>query len=396
MYHARLKRRAFTLIELLVVIAIVAVLAVTVILTLNPADLLKQARDSNRFSDLVSLNTALGTYTADISAPSMGSTTVVYVSIPDSSSSCANLNLPALRTGYTYGCATSAAYRNTDGTGWIPVNFNAISSGSPLSTLPIDPVNTTSTGKYYVYVASGGTWEVNGFVESTKYRTAQSSKQNFPGVISKGSNLGLSPLTTSTGMIGYWPLDEGSGTAAADLSGTGNNLSLVGGLGWVSGSNCRVGTCLNFTSTQYASSTANLLSWPTTDMTMSTWVNRNQASYSALMSTNASNFTVNNALQPAIRVPGGTMTSATAITNQTYYLLTTTRAGDGFKVYINGTQVVSSTASNATLHTGIRLGYDNISGLGGGDGLNGQLDEVRLYNRALSAAEVMALYSAQR
>ncbi|MBI5221157.1 MAG: prepilin-type N-terminal cleavage/methylation domain-containing protein, partial [Candidatus Liptonbacteria bacterium] len=37
--------KGFTLIELLVVIAIIAILAAVVILTLNPGQLLKQARD---------------------------------------------------------------------------------------------------------------------------------------------------------------------------------------------------------------------------------------------------------------------------------------------------------------------------------------------------------------
>ncbi|KKW47096.1 MAG: hypothetical protein UY99_C0042G0007, partial [Parcubacteria group bacterium GW2011_GWA1_59_11] len=43
-------RSSFTLIELLVVIAIVAILSAVVIITLNPAELLKQSRDSNRLS----------------------------------------------------------------------------------------------------------------------------------------------------------------------------------------------------------------------------------------------------------------------------------------------------------------------------------------------------------
>ncbi|MBI2888821.1 MAG: prepilin-type N-terminal cleavage/methylation domain-containing protein, partial [Candidatus Liptonbacteria bacterium] len=46
------QEKGFTLIELLVVIAIVAILAVVLILTLNPAQILAQSRDSTRISDL--------------------------------------------------------------------------------------------------------------------------------------------------------------------------------------------------------------------------------------------------------------------------------------------------------------------------------------------------------
>src|SRR6056297_1976317 len=48
--------QAFTLIELLVVIAILSVLAVAVTLILNPAELMRQARDSTRLSDLATIN----------------------------------------------------------------------------------------------------------------------------------------------------------------------------------------------------------------------------------------------------------------------------------------------------------------------------------------------------
>jgi prepilin-type N-terminal cleavage/methylation domain-containing protein len=58
-------RRGFTLIELLVVIAILAVLAVVVVLTLNPAGLLQEARDSSRVSDMATLNTGMGLFQAD-------------------------------------------------------------------------------------------------------------------------------------------------------------------------------------------------------------------------------------------------------------------------------------------------------------------------------------------
>ena len=38
-----------------------------------------------------------------------------------------------------------------------------------------------------------------------------------------------------SGLVGYWKFDEGSGTTAADLSGSGNNGTLVNGPSWTQG-----------------------------------------------------------------------------------------------------------------------------------------------------------------
>src|ERR1700735_5064577 len=103
---------AFTLIELLVVIAIIAILSVVVILTLNPAQLLQQSRDSNRLSDLSVTNSALGVYAAQ-GGSSLGSSSLVYVSIPDPSATttagdaCQGLGLPTAPSGTTYFCGAS-------------------------------------------------------------------------------------------------------------------------------------------------------------------------------------------------------------------------------------------------------------------------------------------------
>ena len=63
--------KGFTLIELLVVIGILAVLSVVIILTLNPAELLKQARDSTRISDLSTVRTAISLYQVDAVGPAL-------------------------------------------------------------------------------------------------------------------------------------------------------------------------------------------------------------------------------------------------------------------------------------------------------------------------------------
>src|SRR5258708_6841103 len=75
------KRQGFTLIELLVVIAIIAVLSVVVILSLNPAELLRQARDSNRISDMATLKSAVSLYLADVTSPFIGTSSICYAGI---------------------------------------------------------------------------------------------------------------------------------------------------------------------------------------------------------------------------------------------------------------------------------------------------------------------------
>lgn len=190
---APINKRGFTLIELLVVIAILGVLATVIVLVLNPAELIKQARDSTRLEDLGAINRVLGFLQADQVSPFMGTSSLVYVSVPDTSATCANLGLPTLPTGWAYACAPTSTLTKVDGTGWVPVDLTQFSAGSPLARLPIDPVNTTSTGNYYAYV-TGGSWHLRTVLESSKY---QSKAANDGGTSDNGyeigSNLALAP-----------------------------------------------------------------------------------------------------------------------------------------------------------------------------------------------------------
>ncbi|MHC4325139.1 MAG: hypothetical protein ACYSUX_12820, partial [Planctomycetota bacterium] len=47
----------------------------------------------------------------------------------------------------------------------------------------------------------------------------------------------------SDGLVAYWPLDEGTGTTTADISGNGNNGTFVDAPAWVSG---KFGGALDF------------------------------------------------------------------------------------------------------------------------------------------------------
>lgn len=159
---------SFTLVELLIVIGVLAVLTAAVVVIMNPAERLRESRDSRRMQELSSLEKTINVLITQNTNLSIGTSSVVYVSIPDdASSTCGSLGLPALSPGYTYNCVTTANLRKKNSTGWIPIDFS--SSGiAMLPTLPIDPVNTTSTGLYYTYMM-GGSFELNAKFESQKY-----------------------------------------------------------------------------------------------------------------------------------------------------------------------------------------------------------------------------------
>jgi prepilin-type N-terminal cleavage/methylation domain-containing protein len=171
------RKNGFTLIELLVVIAIIAVLSVVVILTLNPAELLKQARDSNRISDLSTLKTAISLYLVDAIVPNIASSSAGYGSCYLSTTS-GNGTTSAKCGDFTNVYAsnvstTQANYRKNDSTGWLPVNFSQITFGTPLGVLPIDPTNNSNY--YYAYAAtsSGGYFfELDASMESRKYNAS--------------------------------------------------------------------------------------------------------------------------------------------------------------------------------------------------------------------------------
>lgn len=177
-----MKKKGFTLVELLVVIAILALLMSIVIVTINPAEILRKTRDTKRVSDLSALRTAMNLYLTDKASPSLAATPVTdcasklyysFTGIPNAGPAAQGTD-GSVRTTPT----TTTNNRLTDGTGWIPINFNSISSGSPLSALPVDPTNATSStaasNLYYSYAcnATSTYFEVNAQMESTYYKLA--------------------------------------------------------------------------------------------------------------------------------------------------------------------------------------------------------------------------------
>ncbi len=178
--QAHTEQKGFTLIELLIVIGILAILTAAVVIILNPGELLKQARDSQRFSDLDALKNAIALYLTDSQQLGSGAGTAVtgdcYATLSGTGSECGGrfTSSPTV-------VATPADPRPVTGAGWIPLNFNAITSGSPLQNLPIDPVNSGNLFYSAAFNTTNLTFELDAVLESTKYGSGAGSKAATDG-----------------------------------------------------------------------------------------------------------------------------------------------------------------------------------------------------------------------
>ncbi len=385
---------SFTLIELLIVIGILAILVAAVVVVLNPTQLLAQARDSKRQQDLSALTHALNTITALDQTTFFGTSSMVYTSLPDSSSTCASWSLPTLPSGWSYHCVATSSLQNTDGTGWIPVNFKT-NGVINLSALPTDPQNTSSTGLYYTYV-TGGSFQLAAHFESTKYQATQGSDAMY----AVGSNLTLAPFLS--GLVGWWPLNEGTGTTVYDQSGYNNNGTWNGtSTTHYVVNNGRMMGYFNGVSDNASSSKSILLgsAW-----TMSVWVVTGAAGEVPLMSSRGYGGSVYFGMvgghgfiyQNECAATNPSDVTNAGINNGVPHLFVFVRnSASAGTMYVDGSLDKMPMPTNAcgVQSGGLRIGWDHDNV---GEYFSGTLRDARIYNRALSATEIGALYNATK
>ena len=214
--------------------------------------------------------------------------------------------------------------------------------------------------------------------------------------------------TNLKNLVGYWPMDEGSGTGIEDFTGQGNNGTLSVGtspLGWVDG---KFGSGVDFDGEDDGIDMGNVLG-QTGSFSVSAWINPDDLSSTGqriiAKDSNAKGWAFSFGDGGASKVrfftretTGGSIvtdSAATITSTSTWYHVVgvfDTNA-DTRTIYIDGVedgQVTNVTGTPDDSFANLTIGKAYL----GGSYFDGRIDDVRIFNRALTAGEVENLYNA--
>lgn len=221
---------------------------------------------------------------------------------------------------------------------------------------------------------------------------------------------GLAGLTTTPsagitnvtgGLVGWWKFDENTGTSAADSSGVGNNGTFNGTPLWTNGV---IGSALSFAGSGQDVVIAST-SFPSTnnDRTICMWIKPYSYPawampfcYGTASGGNAFSILWNNAVNKLTVGKFGANASGVNTTgfttNSWQHFAVTLSGGSSIAYYFNG--VTNGTATLAGINTVVSVARiaDCIPGYGV-PSYAGELDDVRIYNRALTTDEITLIYN---
>jgi hypothetical protein len=239
--------------------------------------------------------------------------------------------------------------------------------------------------------------------EATSYMRHLSNRVSRPAILRCCVALGIALLVllaahdvkAANGLVAAYGFDEGTGTGVADASGSGNG-GTTSNTTWSTAG--KYGAALSFNgSSSYVnvpdSSSLDL----TNGMTIEAWVRPSSLGTTwrtvvlkqqtgdlayGLYANNNSTRPVGYVYNSAERSAGG----GSALAANAWSHLATTYDGANLRLYVNGVLAgTTATTGNVVVSSGVlRIGGNSVWG----EYFSGLIDEVRIYNRALSASEI--------
>jgi hypothetical protein len=204
--------------------------------------------------------------------------------------------------------------------------------------------------------------------------------------------------TAVSGLVAAYAFDEGTGTTTADATGKSHTGTLSGATWTTAGKN---GKALSFNGTSSYVSAADAADLDLTNgMTLEAWINPaslTSGGWNTIVMKEGSATTLAYSLyandgnpRPSITVRIGTADreamGTSAVPLNTWTHLAATYDGANLRLYVNGVQVGSLAQTGSMLVSArtLRIGGNSVWG----EYFNGLIDDVRIYNRALSATEI--------
>ncbi len=211
--------------------------------------------------------------------------------------------------------------------------------------------------------------------------------------------------TFTRGLVGYWGFDEGSGTTAYDGSGNSNTGTLTNGPKWASG---KVGGAVQFDGVDDYVNFSSIVTDPQNDFTVMGWAKilsgvgsnskvfcwgniTNDAPFVCLDDGQGGGilrFVIRNDASAAFSALSNNVGFETGV----WHYLVGVRNGNTLTAYVDGQPGTPTTDTIGAVTTN-RNAIGRITRLNSTAYFNGLIDEVRIYNRALTDAEVKFHYN---
>jgi len=196
---------------------------------------------------------------------------------------------------------------------------------------------------------------------------------------------------TLPGLAAHWKFDDGAGGVAADSAGV-NNGTLHGGPTWVEG---LTSGALSFDGEDDYVSISSVGALATDSVTVEAWIRLEDTSglnnpiVTQHLPTHKGYYLYVNENKPSFSLVGGRpfplVTSPNTIDRGQWYHIAGTNDGSNIKIYVNGQLKATTDSTGSTgADYDATIGVDDRSSTY----FEGLIDDVRIYNRALSAEEL--------
>ncbi len=229
----------------------------------------------------------------------------------------------------------------------------------------------------------------------------------FVIVIPAGVSASAVKSVSNSGLVGYWPLNDGAGSKANDMSGNRNIGTLTGSPTWVAG---RVGKALSFAGGMYVSVPSNDVLTIQGNFTLSVWIKTSNtgtggtSNYRDIISKVPSGspwpgyvmaINGNGAISvwTASNVAGAwSDDSGYNLADGKWHLVSVSLSGTTAQIYVDGvakgsfTKAIPGSNNNGIFSLGAEVGTTASRDF------IGSIDDVHIYNRALSSSEIKTIY----